>query len=96
MRDDWRSVGGVVSETSMRTTLSIDDDVLAFARAKAERDGVAIGVVISALARDSLTRTAEERQLAQPRTRNGLPLLSKRGRKPVTLELVNALRDLEP
>ena len=35
----------------MRTTLTIDDDVLAVARALAERNGISLGSAISELAR---------------------------------------------
>lgn len=74
----------------MRTTLVIDDDVLAAAKYLAEREGKTIGGIISALARQGLTRgTRNARQV-----RNGLSLLlaGKRG-TPVTFELVNQLRD---
>ena len=74
----------------MRTTLAIDNDVLAAAKHLAERERKSIGEVISALARQGLTRsTRNSRQV-----RNGVPLLSARkGSAPVTLELVNQLRD---
>lgn len=47
----------------MRTTLSIDDDVLAAARERAAREGTTVGAVVSALARSALTgqgRTADD------------------------------------
>ena len=74
----------------MRTTLTIDDDVLAAAKHLAERERKSIGEVISALARQGLTRsTRNSRQV-----RNGVPLLpARKGSAPVTLELVNQLRD---
>ena len=74
----------------MRTTLAIDDDVLAAAKHLAERERKSIGEVISALARQGLTRsTRNSRQV-----RNGVPLLpARKGSAPVTLELVNHLRD---
>ena len=76
----------------MRTTLSIDDDVLAAARGLADRQRKSVGEVISALARQALRPEAA----AQP-TRNGVPLLPVRvDAKPVTLELVNQLRDEAP
>ena len=76
----------------MRTTLTIDDDVLAAARALSERGGKTVGEVISDLARESLRpRTAPEA------VRNGLPLLSTGTEsRPVTLELVNQIRDDYP
>ena len=74
----------------MRTTLAIDDDVLAIARHQAERERKSVGEVISALARQGLHRSA-----ALPAVvRNGLPLLPvKPASAPVTLEWVNQLRD---
>ena len=77
----------------MRTTLAIDDDVLAAARHLAEREQRTIGEVISALARLGLSRASR----APLPERNGIPLV--RGREdaqPVTLELVNRLRDEQP
>jgi hypothetical protein len=72
----------------MRTTLAIDDDVLAAAKAIAEQRRRSLGEIISELARASLH---------QPRgggERNGIPLLSQKpGKAPVTLEIVNSLRD---
>lgn len=77
----------------MRTTLAIDDDVLAAAKHLAEREQRTIGEVISALARQGLSRGAR----SSAPERNGIPLLAKRkGASPVTLELVNQLRDEQP
>ena len=42
----------------MRTTVTIDDDVLAVARALAERNGCSLGGAISELARRGLTGTS--------------------------------------
>ena len=53
----------------MRTTLSIDDDVLAAAKALAARQGKSMGEVISALARQALRPQTKARKL-----RNGIPL----------------------
>lgn len=76
----------------MRTTLSIDDDVLAAARHRAERERRTVGEVVSELARQSLNRPA--RKLA---VRNGISLLtSGRAGRPVSLEMVNELRDEGP
>ena len=76
----------------MRTTITIDDDVLAAARALSERDGRSLGAVISALARESLRP-----QTGASSVRNGLPLLpTSKESRPVTLELVNQLRDESP
>ena len=73
----------------MRTTLAIDDDVLTAAKGLAERQHKSLGEVISALARQALRPVT-----SQADTRNGVPLLPQRSdAKPVTLELVNQLRD---
>jgi hypothetical protein len=77
----------------MRTTLTIDDDVLAAAKHLAEREHRTVGEVISSLARQALVPVGR----AERNERNGIPLLaSKRGASPVTLELVNLLRDEQP
>ena len=75
----------------MRTTLTIDDDVLLAAKAIAEHEQKSVGEVVSALARNALRRPQPEV------TRNGVPLLQVRNpRAVVTLEVVNALRDELP
>ena len=61
MRDD--------GETTMRTTLTIADDVLALARHRADADGRTLGEVISDAARMALSPPASER-----RYRNGILL----------------------
>ncbi|NJN00299.1 MAG: CopG family transcriptional regulator [Aquincola sp.] len=77
----------------MRTTLTIDDDVLAAAKHRAERENKTIGDVISALARQGLERSTRNARSV----RNGVPLLPMRkGAVPVTMELVNRLRDEQP
>ena len=78
----------------MRTTLAIDDDVLVAAKHLAERQSKSIGEVISALARQGLQGG---RPRKSPAVRNGVPLLPRRkGASPVTLDLVNELRDEQP
>ena len=80
----------------MRTTLAIDDDVLAAAKHLAERQDMSLGEVLSALARQGLARTTHGARGARAQ-RNGIPLLSAtKGARPVTLELVNQLRDESP
>ena len=77
----------------MRTTLAIDDDILATAKHLAERDRKSVGEVISTLARQGLKQGSR----AARTERNGVPLLpSRRGAVPVTPELVNRLRDELP
>jgi len=76
----------------MRTTLAIDDDVLAAAKHLAERQSKTVGEVISALARQGLHRAHRSAAV-----RNGVPLLARRkDAAPVTLDLVNRLRDELP
>ena len=72
----------------MRTTIAIDDDVLAAAKGLAARQHKSIGTVISALVRQALRPTARNE------VRNGIMLLPVRADSvPVTLALVNQLRD---
>jgi len=76
-----------------RTTLAIDDDVLAAAKGMAMRENKSVGEVISSLARQSLL----PKRATQRRTRNGVPLLRTRpGSRPVTPELVKRLDDEIP
>ena len=72
----------------MRTTLTLDDDVLASARALAAQRGVPIGAIISDLARRGLAP-------AQPSaTSNGIRLFPVRPEAgPVTPELVKTLAE---
>jgi hypothetical protein len=77
----------------MRTTLAIDDDVLAAAKHLAEREQRTVGEVISTLARQGLSR----RSRSTRGERNGIPLLpSSKNALPITMELVNQLRDEQP
>lgn len=74
----------------MRTTLTIDDDVLSAARAIARRQHKSVGEVLSALVRTGL-------HLEPPASQNGIPLLPMSNpRAIVTLAQVNALRDGSP
>ncbi len=76
----------------VRTTLTIDDDVLAAAKALANAQHKTTGEVVSALARQALQPAPQGR-----RYRNGFLLLEvKPGAVPVTQELVNRLRDELP
>ncbi|MBW1786945.1 MAG: CopG family transcriptional regulator [Deltaproteobacteria bacterium] len=75
----------------MRTTLDIEEDVLAAAKEIARQQGMTVGKVLSGLARKSLTQ--------KPSTpkKHGLPLFPVQpDAGVVTLELVNRLRDEEP
>ena len=61
-------------ETSeMRTTIEIDDDVFAFARGQAQREHIAIGEMISRLAREGMSTQATRRsQPAKPKSKFAL------------------------
>lgn len=75
----------------MRTTLTIDDDVLAAARGLAARRHMSLGEVISELSRQALGPPSASSVKV---VRNGISLLPLRAdATPVTLELVNGLRD---
>jgi hypothetical protein len=79
-------------EELLRTTLAIDDDVLAAAKEMAAIERKSVGDVISALARTAM-RPASSRL----RTRNGVPLLPLRPGAPrVTSELVRQLQEELP
>ncbi len=71
----------------MRTTLTLDDDVLSVAKSLARQQRRSLGSVISDLARNGLTNEKTARK-----TRNGIPLLDRTPKsQPVTTELVNEL-----
>lgn len=71
----------------MRTTLAIDDDVLAVAKELASTQKKSVGEVISFLARKALQPV-----IAPGSTRNGVPLLKPNpGSLPVTSEMVKQL-----
>jgi hypothetical protein len=72
----------------MGTAVKIDADVLEAALALARDEKRSVDEVVSELARQSLQR------LERPLMRSGLPLLPRKAEaKPVTLAIVNALRD---
>jgi hypothetical protein len=74
----------------MRTTLDIDDDLLAMARDLARQRRATMGQVVSELIRNAVA----PHRLA--RVRNGVPLfVPKHGARKPNLELVNRLRDTE-
>ncbi|CAN5303232.1 ribbon-helix-helix domain-containing protein [soil metagenome] len=74
----------------MRTTLTIDDDVLAAARERARREGRTVGAVLSDLARASLTGAT-----APPTgDTEGFVPFPRRG-PAVSSELIDRLRDEE-
>ncbi len=73
----------------MRTTLTIDDDVLAAAKTIAAQADRSVGAVVSELARQSLKPKSSGVE------RNGIKLL-RNSKAIVTLDIVNALRDELP
>lgn len=75
----------------MRTTLDIDEDVLAAVKELAKARKVTAGEVISELARNALTRPAEHAHNLV--LRDGWYVLPPRGGTIVTNELVERLLD---
>jgi hypothetical protein len=77
----------------MRTTLNIDDDVLAVVKKLAANRKTSVGKILSELARTALLSSGGGRKR---RYRNGVPLFNfprNPGDTIVTMELVNRLRD---
>ena len=75
----------------MRTTLDIDADVLQAAKELADLHRKTTGQMVSELLRRALQPAAPA-----PKVRNGIPLLTPRpGMGPITMALVNQLRDDE-
>jgi len=73
----------------MRTTLDIDDDVLAVTKDLARDRALSTGKLIS-----NLLRLALETKTESPQMRNGILLLPSRpGGMPLTMAEVNRLRD---
>jgi hypothetical protein len=77
------------SRRAMRTTLSIDDDLLNAAKALAQARSVSIGAVISDLVRKGLSGPPPAK------TRNGLPVfITPLESRPITLENVKKAEDV--
>ncbi len=73
----------------MRTTLTIDDDLLSAARELAAMEKRTLGEVVSSLVRKALRPAPSE-----TKTRNGIPMLPNRhDAPPVTSEMVKQLAD---
>ena len=80
----------------MRTTLQLDDDVLAAARVLARQRRRSVGDVISDLARQALSGAAHGGSQSVMEQRSGLPQLPVTASGGVVdLERVNRLRDEE-
>lgn len=75
----------------MRTTLSIDDDVLVAVRERAARENRTAGEVLSELARSALNGTVPAPR-SESRGRHGFRPLPRRG-PTVTNTLIDELRD---
>jgi hypothetical protein len=74
----------------MRTTLSLDDDILMMVKEMAVEQGKSAGEVVSNLVRKALAPG----ETVHSRMRNGVPLLTPLpGAVRPTLELINRLRD---
>ena len=79
----------------MRTTLTIDDDLLAAARSLAEAKSESLGEAISELARRGLDATPELRN-SKDRPASSFPVFSvPSGAHPITLEDVQKAEDQE-
>ena len=79
----------------MRTTLDIDDDVLAAAKELSRQQGVPAGAVVSMLLRQALIGSARPAATARGRAAvAGFRPFASRG-KAVTNDAINGLRDTE-
>ena len=73
----------------MRTTLNLDDDVLASAKAEATRQRKSLGEVVSSLLRKSFEPAPSG---SAPAERNGIPLFPvRKDARAVTPEIVRQL-----
>lgn len=73
----------------MRTTIDIDDDLLTAIKEIAAAEGSTMGLVLSRLVRKGLEPPPRKYKI-----RNGVPVIpADPGEPPLTMEMVNALRD---
>lgn len=77
----------------MRTTLALDDDVFAFARARAQHEHISIGQAVSNLVREGIRAQAHHVTVAMP-TQSRFALLPARD-EVITSEHVRGLMDQE-
>ena len=79
----------------LRTTLTIDDDILSAARELATMERCSVGEVVSTLVRKALRNSSSEiSEISETKSRTGIPLLPNRdGAPPVTSEMVKQLAD---
>jgi len=82
----------------MRTTLSIDDDVLRLVKSLANMEDKSMGQKVTELLRRSLTASrSKETSEEGVRWKSGVPVLPKREKaKSVTLEEIRKIRDEDP
>jgi len=78
----------------MRTTLDIEDDVLAAAKELAQRQGISAGKVVSSLLRSALTGAAAPQRSDAPVVAGFRPF-SASDQHLVSNEQIDKLRDLE-
>jgi hypothetical protein len=84
----------VKGSSVMRTTLDIEDDVLAAAKELAQRQGVSAGQVVSKLLRSALTGEAPAQRSGAAVVAGFRPFAASDQRL-VSNELIDQLRDLE-
>jgi hypothetical protein len=73
----------------VRTTIDIDDDLLTAVKEIAAAEGSTMGLVLSRLLRRGLEPPPRKYKI-----RNGVPVIpAEPGQQPLTMEMVNALRD---
>jgi hypothetical protein len=77
----------------MRTTLALDDDIFAFARACAQRERISIGQAVSRLVRDGIRAKGATAVAVSP-TKSKFALLPMRD-EVITSEHVRDLMDQE-
>lgn len=78
----------------MRTTVSLDDDVLLAVRERARREHRTMGELLSELARQALTNPRQPAVSCDPEGFHGFEPLPHRG-ETVSNELIDRLRDEE-
>jgi metal-responsive CopG/Arc/MetJ family transcriptional regulator len=78
----------------MRTTISIDDDILFAIKERARRENRSAGEVLSELARQALTNQSSIQDADQPESRYGFRPFQHRG-EAVSNALIYRLRDYE-
>ena len=78
----------------MRTTLSLDDDILLAVKERARRENRAVGEVLSDLARQALTHQQNADSLTGPENFYGFEPFEHRGAA-VSSALIDRLRDEE-